>query len=246
MSVGTTKNFINKALMDVYRPYNYNVDIQFPAELAINENIGLFIFDVLAKTTSLPKITTKTKEIDYFGRKFVVPTSLENSGTWECTLRMDEENTVRDALEKWVFAMDYFMKGEYTVDDFSEYTSPLIGSVVVSQTSLSNSEGRFYKLDGLYPVDIQATTLDGGSVGTVSEYNVTFQYNYITILKGVRQKLKSKNAYSKSSDSGFFNLPPLGGLTETLGLNELGNSAISNIASGAKSEISNSLRNILK
>ena len=131
--------------------------------------------NILVKAAQVPAFTIGTIEVPYkAGRRIKIPGD-RTFADWTVTVINDENHTARRAFTAWI---EMISKGNYnspTKSSVNNYYTDL----TVSQLNGNGNSIRTYSLINSFPTDVSAVDLSMDSTDTLSEFTVTFQYQYL-------------------------------------------------------------------
>jgi hypothetical protein len=131
--------------------------------------------NILVKSAQVPAFTVGTIEVPYkAGRRIKLPGD-RTFADWTVTVINDESHTARRAFTAWINLIsrgNYESAAKSTAKDY--YTD-----LTVSQLKGTGTVQRVYKLFGAFPTDVSGVDLSMDSTDTLSEFTVTFQYQYL-------------------------------------------------------------------
>ena len=163
----------------------FNVSLLFPIGGAINPT-GAYegpttqpsdALNILVKAAQIPAFTVGTIEVPYkAGRRIKLPGD-RTFADWTVTVINDEKHIARRAFTAWI---DFISKGNYDAADKSSNTDYRT-DLVVTQFKGSGNDVRSYKLHDAFPTDVSGVDLSMDSTDTLSEFTVTFQYQYLKV-----------------------------------------------------------------
>ena len=131
--------------------------------------------NILVKAAQVPAFTLGTIEVPYkAGRRIKLPGD-RTFADWTITVINDEDHTARRAFTAWI---NLISRGNYEAPTKSIAKS-YYTDLTVSQLKGNNVTQRVYKLFGAFPTDVSAVDLSMDSTDTLSEFTVTFQYQYL-------------------------------------------------------------------
>lgn len=164
---------------DGARPNKFQVDLTLPssgiANLAGGATNVSRKFSFMCRTSQIPDRNIGTTIANYFGREVKLAGDTTYS-EWMCTVYNDEDFVVRNALEKWMNAMNQNrsnLRVPQAVNS-SLYTA----DPILSQYGKTGDVIKRYKLVGGFPINLSIIDLDWGTNDVVEEFTVTFQYQY--------------------------------------------------------------------
>jgi len=159
------------------RPSLFQVSITNPVDAAADLKVPF-----MAKASSIPSSTTGMISVPYFGRKIKLAGDRNFDEPWTITVINDEDFLVRNAMESWMNAINTHEGNliEFGTASPAEYKS----QAQVFQYSKDGGVLREYTFDGLFPTEISNIDLNWETTDTVSEFTVTFQYDYWRVSGG--------------------------------------------------------------
>lgn len=141
----------------------------------------------MARTAQLPGSTMGMVNVPYFGRDIKVPGNRQ-FGDWSVTIINDEDFTVRNAMEKWMNALNSHRTNlrDPAAYNNTQYTADAIVSQMGKRGESIGGIGvggrpgalKRYKFIGVWPTDVAPIELDWASNDTLEEFQVTFAYNW--------------------------------------------------------------------
>jgi hypothetical protein len=171
-------DFRSKMKLDGARPNLFEVYLNFPTTFQNTDALDAQTqIRFKAKAAQLPGSQVGIVPVYYFGRE------LKFSGNrtftdWTLQIINDEDFKVRDALERWMNALNTH---EGNTRDAGALTpQSYTKEALVVQYGKSGDIIKQYDFVGLFPVDIAPIDLDWGSNDSIEEYSVTFAYQYWT------------------------------------------------------------------
>ena len=136
-----------------------------------------FDLNILVKAAQVPAFTVGVIEVPYkAGRRIKIPGD-RTFADWTVTVINDEKHIARRAFTAWI---DSISKGNYNAADKSSKTDYRT-DLVVTQFKGSGNDVRSYKLHEAFPIDVSGVDLSMDSTDTLSEFTVTFQYQYLKV-----------------------------------------------------------------
>ena len=136
-----------------------------------------FDLNILVKAAQVPAFTVGVIEVPYkAGRRIKIPGD-RTFADWTVTVINDEKHIARRAFTAWI---DFISKGNYDAADKSSNTDYRT-DLVVTQFKGSGNDVRSYKLHEAFPIDVSGVDLSMDSTDTLSEFTVTFQYQYLKV-----------------------------------------------------------------
>jgi len=190
--------FKQKLIRGGARPNLFEVNVTFPEQLtSVNTLSGAVEQDAsnvstlqeytkfLAKSAQIPGMNLGTIQLPYRGRVVKFP----GDRTFEpftITVHNDGANFVRSGFEAWNNAINDLANNVGTIC-FPDYARDVIvkqlgrGCGGEAETSNSLPVIRTYKLVNAWVANVSPIDLNYGSVDTISEFSVTFEYDYFVI-----------------------------------------------------------------
>ena len=130
---------------------------------------------ILVKAAQIPAFTVGVIEVPYkAGRRIKLPGD-RTFADWTITVINDEDHNARRAFTAWI---NMISRGNYESEKKS-IAKKYYTDLTVSQLKGNNVTQRVYKLFGAFPTDVSAVDLSMDSTDTLSEFTVTFQYQYL-------------------------------------------------------------------
>lgn len=131
-------------------------------------------FTFTCKASTIPASTIQQIEIPYFGRqiKLAGDRTFDN---WNVTVMNDEDYIVRSSFEKWMNNINSH------VSNLKSQSAYKINAQIYQYSKAGNNTQniiRAYTFVGLFPVSVDAMTVDWGQTNQVQEFGVTFAYDY--------------------------------------------------------------------
>jgi hypothetical protein len=136
----------------------------------------------MAKAAALPASNLGTIEVPYFGRKIKVVGD-RTFEEWTVTVINDEDFLVRNAMEKWMNALNSHVGNTRDVAFVAPERYKTQGQII--QYSKSGAKLREYEFNGLYPSNISAIEMNWETTDTIEEFTVTFQYDWWEVKSGI-------------------------------------------------------------
>ena len=139
----------------------------------------------VCKASSIPASTIQQVEVPYFGRqiKLAGDRTFDN---WNVTILNDEDYIIKNSFERWLNKINSHVENLKTLSIYK-------CNATITQYSKAGNPGtkgtpiRTYTFYGLFPVSVEATTVDWGQQNQIQEFGVTFAYDYWlpTLGKGI-------------------------------------------------------------
>lgn len=197
--------FLSSMTEDGYRPNLFEVQFNFPTNLAISADIARNI-SFKAKSTSIPSSDIGVASVYFYGREVKFAGNRE-FGSWQMTLIMDEPDFNKSTGVRGIFELwSSYINSHYTNIRNESYKTPNSGSgyfgnakiIPLSKigTSVSTSATDLgtvgatpgyagialesYQMIGCYPIDVGEISIDWQDNNRIAEFTVTFDYQYWT------------------------------------------------------------------
>jgi len=167
---------------DGARPNLFKVGLSIPSYITGGTEAARKV-EFMAKTSQIPGSTIGTVPVFYFGREMKFAGN-RTFADWTITVINDEDFKIRDAMERWMNAINSNRGNVRTPAALSNGTGPqTVGGyttdATVSQYGKTGGAAiRNYNFVGIFPIDIAPIDLDWGSNDTIEEFSVTFAYQY--------------------------------------------------------------------
>jgi hypothetical protein len=174
-----------KSLKDFYQTVRNNglrTNHEFQIELAGipigQDNFEKYI--VYAQSAGMPGRTIEAQPTPFYGFDFQVPTNTKYEQTWTVTIRADKDLKTREMFEDWFDYVADLRKS--TGGQKGLIPSGSYGIVHLLSPEFFNEGGsadvsRTYRLEGLFPTELGALTLDHSDNG-ISTFDVTLMFQY--------------------------------------------------------------------
>lgn len=148
------------------RPTLFQVQILNPVDPAADIKVPFMV-----RAAGIPASNLGTFQAPYFGRqvKYAGDRTFED---WTVTCINDEDFIVRNGMEAWMNAINTHDSNLRALPQ--DYKS----NAVITQYSKDGDAIRSYVFEGMYPTTVDQIEMDWGTVDTVEEFGVTFQYDF--------------------------------------------------------------------
>jgi len=175
------QNKFDHILGDGARASKFDVNIAFNNDLYNDAEALAF----MAKATSFPGKSHDIIDLKYKGRSIPIKGQTKFEQTWECTFYLTQDHVLKNVFETWIESIDqqhnYFYKE--SIPKLSDTQKGNEGSYVTNMMVYQkNFEGTqdtsTYVLYNAFPTAVSSVTLDAESVGTITEFTVTFAYSH--------------------------------------------------------------------
>ena len=162
----------------------------FAVQLNIPPNIGLdpqtsTKFRFLCKSAALPESSIASVDIPYFGRKIKIAGD-RTFQDWTVTVMNDEDFNVRAMFEAWSNALNRLVSN---VRDPGTSRETYKVDLEVFQFGKDGETIRSYVINGAFPTQIGAISLDWDSANQIESFSVNFAYDFW--VPGVENSSKS-------------------------------------------------------
>lgn len=136
----------------------------------------------LCRAASIPEMVQDHIDVPYFGRmvKFAGDRRYPD---WTVTIMNDEDWLIRRAIEQWQAYQNDPVENDMSAIAYSTAYKMTATVQQYNKDGKTNTQG-VYNFVGLFPKEISSTPLDWGQTNTIQEFQVTFGYDYWTILNG--------------------------------------------------------------
>ena len=158
------------------RPNMFQVDIQFPETLDVDNELITF----MCKSAQLPASSVGVIEVPFRGRtvKIAGDRTFDN---WSATFINDKEMKTRAYFEAWLKDINTHQANTANVIDPSVYGRSVVVRQLEKDARSNGSELRSYKLWYAFPVSASAIDLAYDSNDQIEEFSIEFQYSYWTV-----------------------------------------------------------------
>lgn len=139
---------------------------------------------ILAKNTTIPAKTIGQVDIWHRGRKYPIRGKAAFEHRWDITFYNDAKMNVRRFFEEWMYEIDRYD----SILTESLYTNNYLGTnsinigymtnLRVQQLCSENKISADYEIVHAFPIGISSQPLDSSSNNRISEFTVTFSYDY--------------------------------------------------------------------
>lgn len=139
--------------------------------------------NLLCKTAALPGMSVGIIEVPTrAGRRIKIPGD-RSFTDWTVTFISDENHDVRKAFKDW---QENIKTANYESESIrpNNTTSDYVSDLNVYQLNSAGGVIRTYKLFDCFPTDVGAIDLSFDSTDSISEFTVTFQYQYMIAKQG--------------------------------------------------------------
>jgi hypothetical protein len=129
----------------------------------------------MARAAQIPGDTVNQVPVYFMGRELKFAGN-RTFPEWTVTIYNDEDFKIRDAMERWLSAIN----SHYGNLRLPAALSPQQYQVNASVWHLGKTGNiiKTYSLVGLFPIDVSPIDLDWGANDTIEEFSVTFAYQW--------------------------------------------------------------------
>ena len=174
----TITGFKSKLAGGGTRPNLFEVEIAFPEQLAIDNDVkekSRF----LVKAAALPASNITPVEVNFRGRILKIAGD-RTFDTWTVTVINDLDFGIRSAFEKWMNLINKMEDATGTVNP-ADYQP----DAYVHQLDRDGSTLRTYKFHDVFPTNISQIDLSYETTDTIEEFTVELQVQWWEALRGV-------------------------------------------------------------
>ena len=174
----TITGFKSKLAGGGTRPNLFEVEIAFPEQLAIDNDVkekSRF----LVKAAALPASNITPVEVNFRGRILKIAGE-RTFDTWTVTVINDLDFGIRSAFEKWMNLINKMEDATGTVNP-ADYQP----DAYVQQLDRDGSTLRTYKFHDVFPTNISQIDLSYETTDTIEEFTVELQVQWWEALRGV-------------------------------------------------------------
>ena len=174
----TITGFKSKLAGGGTRPNLFEVEIAFPEQLAIDNDVkekSRF----LVKAAALPASNITPVEVNFRGRILKIAGE-RTFDTWTVTVINDLDFGIRSAFEKWMNLINKMEDATGTVNP-ADYQP----DAYVHQLDRDVSTLRTYKFHDVFPTNISQIDLSYETTDTIEEFTVELQVQWWEALRGV-------------------------------------------------------------
>jgi hypothetical protein len=184
------RDFLSKINQGV-KPNLFYVDIVFPASAAAaalpTSTTDKELVNLLCKSAALPASNLGVIEVPFRGRTVKIAGD-RTFDTWTATFINDNNFLVRNAMERWMRAMNAHEANtaeRWTPSSAAAdgYTADIIVKQLDRDTTVADPGGRVlrtYKLVGCFPTNVSQIDLAYDSNDQIEDFTVEFQMQYWT------------------------------------------------------------------
>jgi len=174
----TITGFKSKLVGGGTRPNLFEVELAFPDELAIDNDVkekSRF----LVKSAALPASNITPIEINFRGRILKIAGD-RTFDTWTITVINDTDFVIRSAFEKWMNSIN-------KLSDATGFNDPALyqADAFVHQLDRDGSTLRTYNFYDVFPTNISQIDLSYETTDTIEDFTVELQVQWWEAIKGV-------------------------------------------------------------
>lgn len=129
----------------------------------------------MAKAAQIPGSTIGSVTVPYFGRELKFAGN-RTFADWTITVINDEDFLIRDAIEKWMNAINSHAGNVRNGNAINPSNYSVDAEVI--QYGKGGNELKRYKFVGLWPQDVSTIDLAWDANDSIEEFSVTFGYQY--------------------------------------------------------------------
>ena len=160
----------------------FEVEIDFPEDLALNRTDVLDKVPFLVKAAEIPASNLGNIPVPYRGR--VLPVAGDRTfDPWTVTVINDTDFQIRDAMEKWSNSINDLQTAQGSIDPAVYQRSALVKQLSREGSNPGDPEKvlRTYNFEGIYPNTVSSIPLDFGATDQIQEFQVTFNYLFYEV-----------------------------------------------------------------
>lgn len=131
-------------------------------------------FNFLARASNVPAFTVEEIAVPYFGRQIKLAGN-RTYAEWTTTIIMEEDFTIREALEAWSMRIN---SAESNVRESAAQSSYKEDAEIKMYSKAGGAALRTYKLVGVWPSEVGTIDLDWES-GDIGTFDVTWSFDYM-------------------------------------------------------------------
>lgn len=174
------------------RPTLFQVSVNLPTSITSVSPGFQPKFAFTCSATQIPASTVSQIAVNYFGRQIKVAGDREFAN-WNVTVMNDEDYLIRNAFEAWMNALNShvgnrrLISANETIPGASYKTDAVVthfakggagGSAGTNGSIGVESIIRQYQFVGLFPIELDAMSMDWGTTNQIQTFGVTFAYDY--------------------------------------------------------------------
>ena len=161
----------------------FEIEIDFPENIAINRTDVLDKVPFMVKAAEIPASNLGNIPVPYRGR--VLPVAGDRTfDPWTVTIINDTDFIIRDAMEKWSNSINDLQTAQGTINPEVYQKSALVKQLSREGANPGDPEKilRTYNFEGIYPNTVSSIPLDFGATDQIEEFQVTFNYLFYEVV----------------------------------------------------------------
>ena len=161
----------------------FEIEIDFPENIAINRTDVLDKVPFMVKAAEIPASNLGNIPVPYRGR--VLPVAGDRTfDPWTVTVINDTDFQIRDAMEKWSNSINDLQTAQGSINPEVYQRSGFVKQLSREGSGPGDPEKvlRVYKFDGIYPNTVSSIPLDFGATDQIEEFQVTFNYLFYEVV----------------------------------------------------------------
>ena len=160
----------------------FEIEIDFPENIAINRTDVLDKVPFMVKAAEIPASNLGNIPVPYRGR--VLPVAGDRTfDPWTVTIINDTDFVLRDAMEKWSNSINDLQTAQGTINPEVYQRSAQVKQLSREGSNPGDPEKvlRTYNFVGIYPNTVSNIPLDFGATDQIEEFQVTFNYLFYEV-----------------------------------------------------------------
>ena len=160
----------------------FEIEIDFPENIAINRTDVLDKVPFMVKAAEIPASNLGNIPVPYRGR--VLPVAGDRTfDPWTVTIINDTDFVLRDAMEKWSNSINDLQTAQGTINPEVYQRSAQVKQLSREGSNPGDPEKvlRLYNFEGIYPNTVSSIPLDFGATDQIEEFQVTFNYLFYEV-----------------------------------------------------------------
>ena len=137
----------------------------------------------MVQASSLPESTLGMFEVPYFGRKIKIAGD-RTFTEWSVTVMNDEDFKIRQGMEAWMNAINSHESNRRLVTNYKSQAQ-------ITQFGKGGEVLRVYQFNGLFPSAVSPIAMDWNTTDNIETFDVTFQYDWWSIVGGTTGALNT-------------------------------------------------------
>jgi hypothetical protein len=149
----------------------FTIDLSVPAgnaALTLGTTGG-----VLVKSSAFPDKQIGKCEVWEQGRKLIIPGNTEFTNEWSVTFYQTADHNLRKMFIKWMSEID-----DYATNNHNCNPTQYMVDGKVQQLSCEGVVSAEYLFHNMYPSHIAEVVVDGQTINTIEEFQVTFTFSH--------------------------------------------------------------------